>query len=230
MIAIERCATSTPVAYGDLPPRYHRWKWQVLICFLCLLPVRIYRAVQLLAHFAPDQGRPAPHQHRDRHHQRHAAVGFHAGRPGAWTPERGLRAARLGDAGGDILTTVFNWAASFGTSALTFAIPWGLAGFVNAACWSPGHQHDQPVVAPAGAGNRHGNPGHGHRRRDAADVVAQSSWVAAEWGWRAAFRYPPLMIAALGIAFYFADPRPSPGRRACPSTSRRIRFRQSRNR
>ena len=31
-----------------------------------------------------------------------------------------------------------------------------------------------------------------------------SSWVAAEWGWRAAFRYPPLIITALGIAFYFA--------------------------
>ena len=30
-----------------------------------------------------------------------------------------------------------------------------------------------------------------------------SSFVAARWGWQAAFRYPPLIILVLGIAFYF---------------------------
>ena len=37
-----------------------------------------------------------------------------------------------------------------------------------------------------------------------------SGYVGAEWGWRASFRYPPLIIAVLGIAFYFiARDRPS---------------------
>ena len=39
---------------------------------------------------------------------------------------------------GAILTTVFNIITSFATSTLTMAIPWGMAGFVNAACWAPG--------------------------------------------------------------------------------------------
>ena len=35
-------------------------------------------------------------------------------------------------------------------------------------------------------------------------------WVAAEWGWRSALRYPPLAIAALGIMFYLVSrDRPS---------------------
>ena len=34
--------------------------------------------------------------------------------------------------------------------------------------------------------------------------------MGAEWGWRASFRYPPLIIAVLGVAFYFiARDRPS---------------------
>jgi len=37
-----------------------------------------------------------------------------------------------------------------------------------------------------------------------------TGYVGAEWGWRAAFRYPPIIIAVLGIAFYFvARDRPS---------------------
>ena len=37
-----------------------------------------------------------------------------------------------------------------------------------------------------------------------------SGYVGAEWGWRASFRYPPLIIAVLGIAFYFiARDRPT---------------------
>ena len=37
-----------------------------------------------------------------------------------------------------------------------------------------------------------------------------SGYVGAEWGWRAAFRYPPMIIAVLGVVFYFvAKDRPS---------------------
>jgi OPA family glycerol-3-phosphate transporter-like MFS transporter len=37
-----------------------------------------------------------------------------------------------------------------------------------------------------------------------------SGYVGAEWGWRASFRYPPMIIAVLGIAFYFiARDRPT---------------------
>ena len=39
---------------------------------------------------------------------------------------------------GAVLTAVFNWITSFATSAWTMAIPWGICGFVNAACWSLG--------------------------------------------------------------------------------------------
>ena len=103
---------------------------------------------------------------------------------------------------GAIFTTVFNWAASFGTSALTFAIPWGLAGFVNAACWSPAISMISQWWPRRERGIAMGFVG---TVAGGAMLLMWwlSSWVAAEWGWRAAFRYPPLMIMALGIAFYF---------------------------
>lgn len=37
-----------------------------------------------------------------------------------------------------MLTAVFNWLTSFGTSAVMLLIPWSINGFVNAMCYSPG--------------------------------------------------------------------------------------------
>ena len=110
---------------------------------------------------------------------------------------------------GAILTTVFNIITSFATSAATMAIPFGIAGFVNAACWAPGISMISQWWPRRNRGLAMGVVG------TAAGGAMVTMWwitgyVGAEWGWRAAFRYPPLIIAVLGIAFYFvARDRPS---------------------
>ena len=201
MIASDRSATTAPVAYGDLPPRYHRWKWQVLISF-CAFYLFVYT------------GRfnfwPTSPLIKDDLLLTNIEIGvinamllwgFMLGdlAHGRLSEAYGLR---LWVMLGAIFTTVFNWGASFGTSALTFAIPWGLAGFVNAACWSPGISMISQWWPRRERGIAMGILG---TVTGGAMLLMWwlSSWVAAEWGWRAAFRYPPLMIAALGIAFYF---------------------------
>ena len=110
---------------------------------------------------------------------------------------------------GAILTTVFNLITSFATSAVTMAIPWGSAGFVNAACWAPGISMISQWWPRRNRGMALGIVG------TAAGGAMVTMWwisgyVGAEWGWRASFRYPPLIIAVLGIAFYFiARDRPT---------------------
>ncbi len=192
---------STPVAYDDLPPRYHRWKWQILISF-CAFYLFVYT------------GRfnfwPTSPLIKDDLLLTNIEIGiinamllwgFMLGDlvHGRMSEAYGLR---LWVTLGAIFTTVFNWGASFGTSALTFAIPWGLAGFVNAACWSPAISMISQWWPRRERGIAMGFVG---TVAGGAMLLMWwlSSWVAAEWGWRAAFRYPPLMIMALGIAFYF---------------------------
>ncbi len=201
MIASDRNTVSAPVAYNDLPPRYHRWKWQVLISF-CAFYLFVYT------------GRfnfwPTSPLIKDDLLLTNIEIGiinamllwgFMLGDlvHGRMSEAYGLR---LWVMLGAIFTTVFNWAASFGTSALTFAIPWGLAGFVNAACWSPAISMISQWWPRRERGIAMGFVG---TVAGGAMLLMWwlSSWVAAEWGWRAAFRYPPLMIMALGIAFYF---------------------------
>jgi len=110
---------------------------------------------------------------------------------------------------GAILTTVFNLITSFATSAVTMAIPWGIAGFVNAACWAPGISMISQWWPRRNRGMALGIVG------TAAGGAMVTMWwisgyVGAEWGWRASFRYPPMIIAVLGIAFYFiARDRPT---------------------
>ena len=110
---------------------------------------------------------------------------------------------------GAIHTTVFNLITSFATSAVTMAIPWGIAGFVNAACWAPGISMISQWWPRRNRGMALGIVG------TAAGGAMVTMWwisgyVGAEWGWRASFRYPPLIIAVLGIAFYFiARDRPT---------------------
>ncbi|MCS5656683.1 MAG: MFS transporter [SAR202 cluster bacterium] len=110
---------------------------------------------------------------------------------------------------GAILTTVFNIITSFATSAVTMAIPWGIAGFVNAACWAPGISMVSQWWPRKNRGLALGIVG---TAAGGAMVMMWwiSGYVGAEWGWRASFRYPPMIIAALGIAFYFiARDRPT---------------------
>ena len=110
---------------------------------------------------------------------------------------------------GAILTTVFNIITSYATSAVTMAIPWGIAGFVNAACWAPGISMISQWWPRRNRGLALGRVG------TAAGGAMVTMWwvsgyVGAEWGWRASFRYPPMIIAVLGIAFYFiAKDRPT---------------------
>ena len=104
---------------------------------------------------------------------------------------------------GAILTAVFNWVTSFAVSPLTMAIPLGLAGFVNAACWAPAMSMISQWWPRSRRGVALGIVG---TSAGGAMLVmwTLAGWVGAEWGWRAAFRYLPIISAVLGVAFYFA--------------------------
>ena len=192
---------SGPVAYDELPRRYHRWKWQVLVSF-CAFYLFVYT------------GRfnfwPTSPLIKDDLQLTNIEIGiinamllwgFMLGDlvHGRLSEAYGLR---LWVMFGAVFTTVFNWATSFGTSAITMAIPWAMAGFVNAACWSPAISMISQWWPRRERGIAMGILG---TVTGGAMLLMWwlSSWVAAEWGWRAAFRYPPLMILVLGIAFYF---------------------------
>jgi OPA family glycerol-3-phosphate transporter-like MFS transporter len=110
---------------------------------------------------------------------------------------------------GAIGSVALNWVTSFGTSLATIAIPWALNGFVNATAWSPGigmlaqwweRQHRGRVMGLVGVS------------AGTAMLVMWlvTGWTAGEFGWRAAFRYPPLlMIPAALILFWRVRDRPS---------------------
>jgi len=110
---------------------------------------------------------------------------------------------------GAVLTAVFNFITSFATSAVTMAIPFGLAGFVNAACWAPGISMISQWWPRRDRGMAMGIIG-----TAAGGAMLMMWWitglVGAEFGWRAAFRYPPLAIIGLGLLVYFVA-RDRPG-------------------
>lgn len=99
---------------------------------------------------------------------------------------------------GAILTTLCNIIVSFSSGFMAFMIPWFVCGFVNAACWAPG-----VGMVSQWWGKR--------ERGFAMGVVAGASggamlvmWlftgaVGATWGWRASFRYPPILIGLFAI-------------------------------
>ena len=102
---------------------------------------------------------------------------------------------------GAILTAVFNWITSFAVSPLTMAIPLGVAGFVNAACWAPAMSMISQWWPRSRRGVALGIVG---TSAGGAMLVmwTLSGWVGAEFGWRTAFRYLPIISAVLGVAFY----------------------------
>ena len=98
---------------------------------------------------------------------------------------------------------MFNWITSYAVSPLTMAIPLGLAGFVNAACWAPAMSMISQWWPRSRRGIALGIVG---TAAGGAMLVmwALAGWVGSEWGWRAAFRYLPIISGVLGIAFYLA--------------------------
>ena len=116
---------------------------------------------------------------------------------------------RLWVAVGAVLTSLLNVVTSFGTSAMTIAIPLGIAGFVNAACWSPAISMISQWWPRRDRGMAMGILG-----TFTGGAMLLMWWVSgtvgAEFGWRVAFRYPPLIIGVLGVAFYFLT-RDRPG-------------------
>jgi OPA family glycerol-3-phosphate transporter-like MFS transporter len=192
--------SAQPQLYSDLPRGYHRWKWRVLLAF-CGFYLFLY-----LGRFNFWPVAPLVKEDLALSHIEIGLInalllwGFGLGDlvHGRLAEAYGLRLWVLS---GAVLTTVFNWVTSFGTSAMTIAIPWGIAGFVNAACWSPGISMISQWWPRRDRGMAMGIVG------TATGGAMLLMWwisgsVGAEFGWRAAFRYPPLIIAVLGVAFF----------------------------
>jgi sugar phosphate permease len=199
-LAVPQYDADTPLAFDQLPARYHRWRWQVLIAF-CVFYLFVYTG---RFNFWPTS--PLIKEDLALTHIEIGIInamllwGFMFGDlvHGRMAEAYGLR---LWVALGAILTTVFNWAASFGTSALEIAIPWAITGFVNAACWSPGISMISQWWPRRDRGMAMGIAG---TTTGGAMLLMWwvTGWVGIEWGWRAAFRWPPLAILVMGVAFY----------------------------
>ena len=196
------------LSYQDLPPLYHRWKWRVLLSFAG------FYLFLYLGRFNFWPTAPLIKDELDLSHLEVALItamllwGFGLGDlvHGRLSEAYGLR---LWVMLGAVLTTAFNWITSFGTSALTLAIPWGINGFVNAASWSPGIS-----LISQWWPRRDRGKALGITMMAAGGAMLMmwlvTGWVAGEYGWRAAFRYPPLIIAVLGVIFYLVTrDRPS---------------------
>ena len=187
--------------YSDMPASYHRWKWRVLLSF-CVFYLFVY-----LGRFSFWPVAPLVQEDLALSHVEIGFInalllwGFGLGDicHGRLAEAYGLRLWVLV---GAILTTTFSWITSFATSATTFAIPWGIAGFVNAACWAPAISMISQWWPRSRRGMAMGILG---TFTGGAMLVVWwvSGYVGAQYGWREAFRYPPLIIAVLGVAFYF---------------------------
>ena len=186
--------------YSDLPRSYHRWKWRILLSF-CGFYLFLY-----LGRFNFWPVAPLVQEDLALSHIEIGIInalllwGFGLGDlvHGRLAEAYGLRLWVLG---GAVLTTVFNWITSYGTSTLSIAIPWGITGFVNAACWSPAISMISQWWPRRDRGMAMGILG---TATGGAMLLMWwvSGFVGAEFGWRNAFRYPPLIITVLGVAFF----------------------------
>ncbi|MCH8235611.1 MAG: MFS transporter [Chloroflexi bacterium] len=199
-MASEQSTRQAGLLISDLAPAYNRWKLRALFAFM-----GFYLFVYL-GRFALWPAAPIIRADLNFSHVEIGVInaallwGFGAGDlvHGRLAEAYGLRLWVLL---GAVLTTVLSVATSFATSLWTFAIPWGLAGFVNAAVWAPGVS----LITQWWPRNQRG------RAIGLVGVAAGGAmlvmwlvtgWVAAEWGWRAAFRYPPLLIAVAGVVYF----------------------------
>jgi MFS transporter, OPA family, glycerol-3-phosphate transporter len=192
--------TTAALPYAQLPMLYHRWKWQVLLVYAG------FYLFQYMGRFNLSQVAPlVMHDLQIDHHTIGWITallywGFMAGdlvhgRLGE------LYGLRLWVMLGAVLTTTCNWLASFSASAIALAVPWCVNGFVNAACWSPG------ISLLAQWWPR-------RERGQALGIVGMAAggamfvmwwvtgWVGQQFGWRAAFRYPPLLIGLTGLIYF----------------------------
>ena len=194
-------ANAEAVRYTDLPRAYHVFKWRVLLVFA------VFYLFVYLGRFSLYPLAPLVKAGLDISNVEIALIwamlfwGFGLGDVfhGRLSEAFGLR---LWVMLGAILTAVFNWATSFATSYVTMAIPLGLAGFVNAACWAPAMSMISQWWPRSHRGVAMGIVG---TAAGGAMLVmwALAGWVGSEWGWRAAFRYLPIISAVLGVAFFF---------------------------
>ena len=194
--------------YSDLPRSYHVFKWRVLLAFAGFYLV-LYLGRFSFWPIAPLVKEDLALSHFDIGLINALLLwGFGLGDlvHGRLAEVYGLRLWVLI---GAVLTVVFNWVTSFATSALTLAIPFGIAGFVNAACWAPGIS-----MISQWWPRRDRGMAMGIVMTSAGGAMLLMWWVSgtvgAEFGWRAAFRYPPLIIVVMGIALYLlAKDRPT---------------------
>ncbi|PKB83061.1 MAG: hypothetical protein BZY88_03060 [SAR202 cluster bacterium Io17-Chloro-G9] len=206
--AAGRGSPPSPQPYDALPAAYHFWKWRILVAF-CAFYLFVY-----LGRFGFWPVAPLVKDDLSLSHIEIGIInalllwGFGLGDlvHGRLAETYGLR---LWVALGAVFTSLLNVATSFGTSAITIAIPVGIAGFVNAACWSPAISMISQWWPRRDRGLAMGIVG-----TFTGGAMLLMWWVSgtvgAEFGWRAAFRYPPLIIAVLGVAFYFVA-RDRPG-------------------
>ena len=193
-------STIDPVRFEDLPRAYHLFKWRVLLAFAG------FYLFAYLGRFSLYPLAPLVKEELALSNVEIAFIwamlfwGFALGDVchGRLAEAFGLR---LWVMVGAILTAVCNWATSFATSTLTMAIPLGMAGFVNAACWAPAMSMISQWWPRSRRGVALGIVG---TAAGGAMLVMWSlaGWVGAEWGWRPAFRYLPITTGVLGIAFY----------------------------
>jgi len=211
--AAGRRPTPSPQPYDSLPAAYHVWKWRILVAF-CGFYLFVY-----LGRFGFWPLAPLVKEDLSLSHIEIGIInalllwGFGLGDliHGRLAETYGLR---LWVAMGAVLTSLLNVVTSFGASAITIAIPLGIAGFVNAACWSPAISMISQWWPRRDRGMAMGILG-----TFTGGAMLLMWWVSGtvgvEYGWRAAFRYPPLIIAVLGVAFYFLT-RDRPGDAGLP--------------
>ncbi len=201
-------APPAKVRYADLPDAYHLWKWRVLIAYC------VFYSMNYMGRFNFSLIQP----------EIISALGITRADTGwinswmFWGFAVGdIVHGRLGERFGyrrillfgAIGTGLFNFITSYGNSITGLLIPWAVVGFVNAATWAPGIGLLAQWWSRRERGRAMGMVG---TAAGFAMLVVWivTPWVAANFGWRAALRYPPMVITLLGIAFYFvAKDKPS---------------------
>lgn len=204
----EEPAVAAALPYSQLPRAYHRWKWRVLLVYAG------FYLFQYVGRFNLSQVSPLVMRDLGIDHRTIGWItallywGFMTGDLVHGRLSE-LYGRRLWVLMGALLTTGCNWLASYSISALTFAMAWGLNGFVNAACWSPGISLLAQWWPRRERGQALGIVG---MAAGGAMLIMwlSSGWVGETWGWRAAFRYPPLLIALTGLGYFLLV-------RDCPS-------------
>jgi OPA family glycerol-3-phosphate transporter-like MFS transporter len=196
------------VRHADLPDLYHTWKWRVLIAYC------VFYSMNYMGRFNFSLVQPAIIDDLGITSADTGWInswmfwGFALGDfvHGRFAERFGYRRILLLGALG---TGLFNYIASFGTTINGLLVPWAIVGFMNAATWAPGIG----IIAQWWGRRERGRAMGlvGTAAGFALLVVwVVTPWVAENFGWRAALRYPPMIISLLGIAFYFvARDKPS---------------------